>query len=178
VDAPRAEQILRAARKLLEERGADGLRMRPLAEKLGIKAPSLYKHFRSKQEVENALIATGLQEQADAETRDLADAAPDEEIAALWGAYRQWALENPALHMLIAARGLDRDDPAIAAAERPGIENVLRTTRGERNAGLAFWAFAYGMVALEINDRFPPGQDLDAVWATGLDGIASKLPPA
>jgi AcrR family transcriptional regulator len=174
---PRAQEILRAARALLEERGADGLRMRPLADRLGVKAPSLYKHFASKRQVENALIATGLQEQADAQKREVAAAAPEEEIAALWDAYRRWALENPALHTLVASRALDRDDPAVAAAERPGIENVLRTTRGETKAALAFWAFAYGMVALEINERFPSGQDLDAVWDVGLRGIASTLPP-
>jgi AcrR family transcriptional regulator len=174
----RAGEILQAARRLLEEQGADGLRMRPLAERLGIQAPSLYKHFAGKREVENALIATGLREQAEAEDAELEDAAPDEEIAALWRSYRGWALRNPALHTLIASRALDRDDPAVVAAERPGIDNVLRSTRGDATAAVAFWAFAYGMVALELNDRIPPGQDLAAVWDVGLRGIATQLPPA
>jgi AcrR family transcriptional regulator len=178
VDTPRAEQILHAARALLEERGADGLRMRPLADRLGIKAPSLYKHFANKRQVENALIATGLREQADAQAAEVAVAPPEEEIAALWRAYRRWALANPALHTLIASRQLNRDHPDVADAERPGIEHVLHSTRGNRLTGVAFWAFAYGMVALEINGRVPPGQDLDAVWDTGLRGIASSLPPA
>jgi AcrR family transcriptional regulator len=173
----RAAAILQAARELLEEHGADGLRMRPLAERLGMQAPSLYRHFASKGDVENALIATGLGEQAAAEDEAIAAAPAEDEIAALWGAYRRWALENPALHTLIGARELDRDDPAVAAAERPGIENVLHSTRGDRASGLAFWAFAFGMVALEINGRVPPGQDLDAVWERGLRGIASTIPP-
>lgn len=173
----RAQEILAAARTLLEEQGAEGLRMRPLADRLGIKAPSLYKHFANKREVENALIAIGLQEQADLEIAAVEAAPPDEAIAAVWGAYRAWAVANPALFTLIAARGLDRSDPAVAAAERPGIEVVLQSTGGDRKAGLTFWAFAYGLAALEVNGRVPPGQDLDAIWAQGLRGIATTLAP-
>jgi AcrR family transcriptional regulator len=164
----RAEEVLRAARELLEEHGHDGLRMRLLADRLGIKAPTLYGHFASKRDLENALIAIGLQEQAQAAADALGDTPPEEAPGRMWSGYRAWALRNPALHQLIGARALDRDDPAVAAAERPGAEMVLRSARGDRPTALASWAFAYGMVALELNGRVPPGQDLDAVWRAGL----------
>jgi AcrR family transcriptional regulator len=164
----RAEEVLRAARELLEEHGHDGLRMRLLAERLGIKAPTLYGHFASKRDLENALIAIGLQEQAQAAADALGDAAPEEEPGRMWSGYRAWALRNPALHQLIGARALDRDDPAVVAAEQPGAEMARRAARGDRPTALASWAFAYGMVALELNGRIPPGQDLDAIWRTGL----------
>jgi AcrR family transcriptional regulator len=168
----RAEEVLRAARALLEERGHDGLRMRLLADRLGIKAPTLYAHFRNKRDLENALIAIGLQEQAAAAADALGDTPPEEGLERMWAGYRAWALRNPALHQLIGARALDRSDPAVVAAERPGAEMVLRAAHGDRPTAIAFWAFAYGMVALEINDRVPPGQDLDAVWAAGLARLA------
>jgi len=44
-------QIVRAALALLDEVGLDELTMRRLAERLGIKAASLYKHVRSKEEL-------------------------------------------------------------------------------------------------------------------------------
>jgi AcrR family transcriptional regulator len=174
----RAGEILSAARELLEETGYDGLRMRMLAERLGIKAPSLYTHFASKHALENALIAVGLREQSEAAAAALRDTAPEAEMTTLWAAYRAWALRNPALHTLIASRALDRDDPGVVAAEQPGRAMVLRAARGDAAAAVAFWAFAYGMIALELNDRVPPGRDLDAVWVTGLRGLASTLPPA
>jgi AcrR family transcriptional regulator len=172
----RAEEVLDAARALLEERGHDGLRMRLLAERLGIKAPTLYAHFRNKRDLENGLIAIGLAEQAQAAAEALGEMPPEQDIETMWGAYRDWALRNPSLHLLIAARSLDRDDPAVVAAERPGAEMVLRSARGDAAAAIAFWAFAFGLIALELNDRVPPGQDLDAVWATGLRGLVSTLP--
>ncbi|WP_445151296.1 TetR/AcrR family transcriptional regulator [Baekduia sp. Peel2402] len=173
----RAEEVLHAARELLEEQGHDGLRMRLLADKLGIKAPTLYAHFRNKAAVENALIAVGLLEQSDAAAAALDGTPPEDDIETMWAAYRAWALRNPALHLLIASRALDRDDPAVREAERPGAEMVLRSARGDVNAAIAFWAFAYGLIGLELNDRVPPGYSLDDAWATGLRGLATTLPP-
>jgi AcrR family transcriptional regulator len=45
---------------LLDEHGIDALTMRRLAARLGIEAPSLYKHLPDKAAVEAAVIATGL----------------------------------------------------------------------------------------------------------------------
>jgi len=44
-------QIVRAALALLDEVGLDDLTMRRLAEKLGVKAASLYRHVRDKEEL-------------------------------------------------------------------------------------------------------------------------------
>jgi TetR/AcrR family tetracycline transcriptional repressor len=44
-------QIVQAALSLLDEAGFDGLTMRGLAQKLGIKAASLYWHVRNKQDL-------------------------------------------------------------------------------------------------------------------------------
>ena len=44
-------QIVQAALGLLDEVGFDGLTMRSLANKLGVKAASLYWHVRNKQEL-------------------------------------------------------------------------------------------------------------------------------
>src|SRR5262245_61282235 len=44
-------QVVRAALALLDEVGLDELTMRRLAERLGVKAASLYRHVRSKEEL-------------------------------------------------------------------------------------------------------------------------------
>jgi AcrR family transcriptional regulator len=172
----RATEVLQAARSLLEERGHDGLRVRELADRLGIKPPTLYAHFRSKGDLENALIAQGLVEQADAAERALDGTPPEDDIPAMWAGYRDWAIRNPGLYMLTASRSLDRDNPEVAAAERVGAAMVLRSVGGDRSTAVAFWGFAFGLIALEINDRVPPGNALDAIWATGLRGLMATLP--
>lgn len=50
------EKILEEALSLFSENGYDGTGVEQIAEKVGIKAPSLYKHFKGKEDILNALI--------------------------------------------------------------------------------------------------------------------------
>jgi TetR/AcrR family transcriptional regulator, tetracycline repressor protein len=45
------DQIVAAALAQLDEAGLDGLTLRRLAERLGIRAPTLYWHVRDKREL-------------------------------------------------------------------------------------------------------------------------------
>ena len=50
------DRILDEALTLFSENGYDGTSVEQIAEKVGIKAPSLYKHFRGKEDILNAII--------------------------------------------------------------------------------------------------------------------------
>lgn len=50
------ERILEEALTLFAENGYDGTSVEQIAEKVGIKAPSLYKHFKGKEDILNAII--------------------------------------------------------------------------------------------------------------------------
>ena len=50
------DRILEEALTLFSENGYDGTGVEQIAEKVGVKAPSLYKHFRGKEDIMNALI--------------------------------------------------------------------------------------------------------------------------
>ncbi len=52
------DRILEEALSLFSENGYDGTGVEQIAEKVGIKAPSLYKHFKGKEDILNALIDT------------------------------------------------------------------------------------------------------------------------
>ena len=62
----RAREVVAEGRRLLEEEGPGALTMRRLAERLGIQAPSLYKHLPDKTALEAAIIATGMEDAATA----------------------------------------------------------------------------------------------------------------
>ena len=47
----RKEEIIYAALELAAEKGIKGVSMSQIADKVGIKAPSLYNHFKSKDEI-------------------------------------------------------------------------------------------------------------------------------
>ena len=54
------EQILRAAASLFSTKGFAGTSMRDIADRVGVRAPSLYYHFRDKDEIFEALVAYGV----------------------------------------------------------------------------------------------------------------------
>ena len=103
----RAREVVVAARRLLEEEGAAALTMRRLADRLGIRAPSLYKHVPDKAALEAAIVATGLEEAA-AAFEAAVDGAPDP-VAALAAAYRRFALTHPHLYRLVNSGPLPRE---------------------------------------------------------------------
>ena len=158
--SPRAREIVDAARELLEAEGPDGLSMRRIADRIGIRAPSIYKHLPDKQALEAALISAGFEEWA-----TVFEASGDD-LAALAHAYRDYARRHPHLYRLMTERPLARDRLTPGVEERaaaPIVEAV-----GDPDGARAMWAFAHGMTILELNGRFPPGADLDAAWERGI----------
>jgi AcrR family transcriptional regulator len=163
--SPRGREIVAVARELLEADGPQALSMRRIADRLGIKAPSLYKHVPDKHALEAALISDAF-----AETAASFEAAGD--LGELASAYRAFAREHPHLYRLMTAGRLDR------ARLTPGVEEraaaaVAAAVGGDEHRARAAWAFAHGMAILEIDGRFPPGADLDAAWR---DGVAAFAP--
>ena len=68
-----SEAIARAALRALNDVGLDGLTMRVLAEELGVRAPTLYWHFKNKRELLDAmadLLAAETAEGLEAPRRD------------------------------------------------------------------------------------------------------------
>jgi AcrR family transcriptional regulator len=164
--------VVAAGRQLLEEEGLEALTMRRLAERVGIRAPSLYKHLPDKAALEAAIIATGFEEAAAAfeQAVDRASEGSGEPsgdaLVALAAAYRRFALEHPHLYRLM------NNGPLPRAHLPPGLEGrtaapLLRVAGSEARAR-AVWAFAHGMVMLELDQRFPPDADLDAAWRAGI----------
>jgi AcrR family transcriptional regulator len=161
----RRDEILDVAATLLEEEGVEAVTMREVAARMGIRAPSLYKHVRDKDD-----IVAGLQERAlVGMTQHLADVPGG--LAPLAEAYRRWATAHPRLYDLATGRPLARDriTPGVeAAAAAP----ILAAAGGDEHLARALWALAHGLVDLELSGRFPPGADLNATWRTALSGFA------
>jgi hypothetical protein len=57
-----------------------------------------------------------------------------------------------------------------AGLEARAAAPLLAAVGGDPDRARATWAFAHGMVMLELTDRFPAGADLDAAWRVGLAG--------
>jgi AcrR family transcriptional regulator len=167
--APRARQIITAALELLEEEGAEGLSMRRVAERVGIRAPSIYKHLSDKETLLAAIISTGF-EQLAAVFEDAVHRDADDPLGAIASAYRSFARRRPHLYRLMTERPLRRDLLAPGVEERAALP-LYEAVGREPDLARAAWAFAHGMTILELHERFPRDADLDAAWARGLEAL-------
>jgi AcrR family transcriptional regulator len=171
-EARRAE-IVRVALGILERDGPEGVTMRAIAEELGIRAPSLYKHFSDKEALEVAMMAVALERFATAFEAAGVAPPPAARIRALGRTYRAWALAHPHLYRLLTDRPLPRADlpPGLEArAARP----IVDAFGGDGDFARAGWALAHGLTILELAGRFPPDADLDAAWEAGFAGLQGR----
>jgi AcrR family transcriptional regulator len=184
-EATRAE-ILDAAWKLAREQGLAEFTLRDLAERVGMRAPSLYTHFESKNAIYDGMFG---QAWSDYEQLALAELAelPEAPRAAIRRAARvffDFAVANPARHQLMNQRTIPGFQPS-AESYAPAVRVLEMGQQIFRNVGLTdpsdfdIWvAIIDGLINQQLaND--PGGTRWSAlldraidVWADGLG-----LPP-
>ena len=163
--SPRVAEIVEAARRVLEDEGPAVLTMRRLAEELHMQAPSLYKHFSGKADVELALIADGLFDMGDATHGAIRAAGPGRALSALLEVYRSYSQAHPNLYRLATGQNIDREHLPGGLEEWAG--NPFYVVTGDPATAQALWSFSHGMVILELDQRYTPHSDLDSTWRAG-----------
>ena len=140
--ATRAE-ILQAAHDLCAANGLASLSLRELAQQIGLKAPSLYSYFESKNAIYDALFAQGCQQ--------LLDGRPEpipgdllEGIRAIMGYFVEFCVADPVRYQLLFQRTIPGFVPSD---ESYGISlNAMRLTRD--------WFADHGLDRPEVIDLF------------------------
>ncbi len=193
------DDILRAALRLVEQKGPGGVTMREVAAALGYSATAIYQHFASKE----ALLLTLKVQAGDllAEEMAVASHAPtlEEQLHVMAHRYMEFGLQNPAYYRLIfqdTVSGLPLSPEHHARMRRAW--SIMRETlaawleaRGvpdiivDHEANVV-WAMVHGFTSLALSNRLP-GSDQGALhtlldlalghWANGvLSGAASLFP--
>ncbi|MEU7262852.1 TetR/AcrR family transcriptional regulator C-terminal domain-containing protein [Streptomyces albidoflavus] len=155
------EGIMRAALALVDEEGPDALSTTRVAQRLGVKGPSLYAYVSGRDEIVDGLHALIVAEM------DLADATgPWTEVIDRWArSYRAAFAAHPRAVPLIAARPV-----RVPAA----LEAYARAFDALRAAG---WPEERLLPVVRSVEYFLTGSalDLDASLEAGL--TAQNLPP-
>jgi AcrR family transcriptional regulator len=123
------EEILDIAVEIMSEHGAGGLSLGEVARRMGIRPPSLYVYFASKDALYDALFERGAREIArvviDDTTRLLDNLGPDSRLEdVMLGAARtfvRWTLEHPAYTQLLYWRPVPGFQPS-AESFAPAVE--------------------------------------------------------
>ncbi|MEO5884052.1 MAG: TetR/AcrR family transcriptional regulator [Candidatus Limnocylindrales bacterium] len=174
------DAIVAAARSILETDGLDALTMQAVADAVGIRAPSLYKHIADRAALIRAVTDAIATELADALGRPRPTDHPANELRLIARRYRSFVSANPAGYGLLFTKldpGLKPDDATLAAL---GIPIIAATQRliGESAAlpaARTIVAWAHGFVSMELAGAFRLGGDIDAAYVDGLDLILAGI---
>jgi AcrR family transcriptional regulator len=162
VAAPTRDRLLTAARELIEHDGYGGASVVAIAERAGVAAGTLYRHFASKEElfVEVFRAVCRAEERA---MRAAADALPAsapaiERLQAVFATFARRALRNPRLAWALLAEPVD----PLVDAERIAYR--------ARYAELVAAGLAAGIAAGEL-----PDQNVTLTAAALVGGCAEAL---
>ena len=88
------DRIFKAARKLFDEKGLEGVSLRNVAKKIGITPMAIYRHFEDKEALVDALVLDGLAEWS-ARVEALPPCKGLARIEQIGEAYLDFALKEP-----------------------------------------------------------------------------------
>jgi len=170
----RAREIIDAAFAILDEEGADALTMRRLAQDVGMRAPSLYKHLPDKAHLEAALIEEIFFAVGDVLHEALANPGEDAVVRRVLSVYRTHSLAVPNRYRLATSGRLRRDLLPECLEEWAGQPFFFAA--GDPFRSQALWSLAHGMVILEIDGRYPDDCDLDSTWSAAAAAFEHARP--
>jgi AcrR family transcriptional regulator len=162
--------IVAAGRELLESGGQDRLTMQSVAGRVGVRAPSLYKHVRDRA----ALLAAVAGSAVDDLVARLEKT--DGSFEGLVRAYRGFAQDSPEGFRLMMLSTLAPEE-ALDRAVAP-ILQVSRDLVGEEGALEAarlLTAWATGFIQMELVGAFRLGGDVDSAFEYGLARLRRAL---
>ena len=167
-----------------EEGGLEGFPLATLAERLGVRKPSLYNHVAGLEDLKRELALLGLRELGRRLSRAAVGKAGEEGIFAIAEAYRQFVKDRPGLYAATVRsyRLFAPEDPELAAAEEEGFEPVLAVLgshgiRGEEaiHAARGLRSVAHGFATLESAGGFgialDPDESFRRLVRTFADGL-------
>lgn len=159
-------QIVDVAMQVMGEHGVAGLSLGEVARRMGIRPPSLYVYFDSKNAVYDAVFARGW-----AEIRPAMEAVglPDSETSDLPGyllefgrACVRWSVEHPVHTQLMGWRAVPGYEPSAAAYE-PAQASF------ERGRAVFTRLVELGLLTPDV-----PADEMFRVWTTLISGVITQ----
>jgi AcrR family transcriptional regulator len=175
-------RIVEEAERVADQVGLGRLTLAAVAEGLGVRQPSLYKHVEGMDGLQRAISIRAKTELAETIGRAAVGRARSAAIEAMSHAYRKWALEHPgryAAGQRAAAKG-DAEDETASHEVVQVVSDVLVGYElhddDAIDATRALRATLHGFVTLEVDGGFGLPIDIDHSFDQVVRAFASALP--
>lgn len=177
------ETIIVTAAAMADEKGFGNITMKELADELGIKSPSLYKHFSGGlDELNKELMLYGWRSLDSEITKAVIGKAKDDAVIALCNAYRRFVSEHKGLYeamqwynMYLSDEHLQASDGAVDVMFR-ALSSYGLTEEQKVHTVRMIRAFLQGFSTIEVHGAYGNPVSLndtfDFALKTILNGIA------
>lgn len=169
------DDIIDHARTMIEAEGVEGLSLSKLAAKLGIKAPSLYRHVDSKTALLRAVNEGTALQLLDTLKTTFEETAGDAKtkLMKVAHAYRHFAHTYPATYGLVFTNTIGDLRPDAAQMERGAIplQGLIAQVTGEEYSLAALrgaMALLHGFVMLELSGQYQREGNLDEAFTRSV----------
>jgi AcrR family transcriptional regulator len=167
-------RIIDEARDLYVEAGMSGFSMRKVAERVGVTATALYRHFESKEMLLLAVLEAGYDHLSHHLVRAVEGETPRQRLERSGELYARFAVENPAFYriMFMASHedfGFEKLEQHNASNQRSFRMLVDRVRecqedgclrRGDaRELARLLWALSHGLASLYLTARLGDHDD-------------------
>ena len=175
------DSVVEAAAIMADEVGLNSLTLSALAERLGVKQPSLYKHLDSLAGLHRSVSMLAKRELGEAISRAAVGRSGAEAIFAMSHAYRNWAVLHPGRYdvsQIPAAPG-DVEDQKTMMTSIQVIADVLSAYNLDGDDSIdairAFRSIIHGFVSLETTGGFALKADIDRSFDRLVHGFTVAL---
>ncbi|MGH2484993.1 MAG: TetR/AcrR family transcriptional regulator [Ktedonobacterales bacterium] len=175
-------RVVVAAAALIDAEGIDALTLTALAERLRVRAPSLYNHIAGLDGLRRELALLALRGLAEALGRAAMGLSGETALTAVAVAYRAYAHAHPGLYTLLQYVAPTADEEVRAAAFA-SVEVLLAVLAGYGLAGdpaihaiRALRSALHGFVLLEMSGAFALDVDVSVSFARMLALFTRCLP--
>jgi len=182
-DRTSLDEIVQAGRDILESGGLARLTMQAVADRVGVRPPSLYKRVRSRDDLIGLIAEAALRDLGERLAAVGTGADPRLDLADLARTTRTFAHASPAAYQLIFAPNPDVARPsldALTAAVAP-LMRMATKLAGEQHAleaARTITAWANGFISMELAGAFNLGGDIDRAYEYGIARLADALDAA
>jgi AcrR family transcriptional regulator len=167
------DRISAAAQEIYLQEGIEAVSMRKVADRVGVSAPAIYRHFENKNALLSEIVIQGLKILEGYLQPAFDEGSPRERLVRMIEGYLEFALAEPKYFdfaFLTPSREIDRlaDELAKPNLEtfRVAIDVVGECIRDGTFApgdsletGIMVWAEAHGLVTLFRTGRFGANED-------------------
>jgi AcrR family transcriptional regulator len=175
------DEVVAAARRLIERHGVGALSMQAVADEVGVRAPSLYKRFADRGAL-LAAVQRGVFTDVERRLEGAAALHTSAKLAlgSMATSYRAFARAHPHLYELMFSRDVPHDaagDEARRIAARPIVARLTDWVGAERAlpAARVVTAFVHGFVSMELQGAFRLGGNVDEAFRLGLELLVPPL---